>query len=91
MRSYCGITTAGERNGCRSHRPRRCHAPGPARRADITTMSAIAAATVSVMLGARVVRMHNVTAAVDAMRMVEAIMGWRVPVRAEHNLAEEAR
>lgn len=51
----------------------------------------IAAATVSVMLGARVVRMHNVTAAVDAMRMVEAIMGWRVPVRAEHNLAEEAR
>ncbi|CAN5389643.1 dihydropteroate synthase [soil metagenome] len=49
----------------------------------------IAAATVSVMLGARIVRMHNVRASVDAMRMVEAIMGWREPVHAVHNLGQE--
>lgn len=47
----------------------------------------IAAATVSVMLGARIVRMHNVRASVDAMRMVEAIMGWREPAFAVHNVA----
>ncbi|QWT23370.1 dihydropteroate synthase [Subtercola sp. PAMC28395] len=46
----------------------------------------LAAATVSVMLGARIVRMHNVRESVDAMRMVEAIMGWREPVYAIHNL-----
>ncbi|GAA0995417.1 dihydropteroate synthase [Subtercola frigoramans] len=46
----------------------------------------LAAATVSVMLGARIVRMHNVRESVDAMRMVEAIMGWREPVYAVHNL-----
>ncbi|MCU1404659.1 MAG: folP [Glaciihabitans sp.] len=49
----------------------------------------IAAATVCVMLGARIVRMHNVRASVDAMRMVETIMGWRRPVLAVHNLGEE--
>ena len=46
----------------------------------------LSAATVSVLLGARIVRMHEVTAAVDAMRMVEAILGWREPAYAVHNV-----
>ncbi|MCU1482802.1 MAG: dihydropteroate synthase [Subtercola sp.] len=46
----------------------------------------LAAATVSALLGARIVRMHDVTAAVDAMHMVEAILGWREPVYAVHNV-----
>jgi dihydropteroate synthase len=45
----------------------------------------IAAATVSAMLGARIVRMHDVVESVDAMRMVEAVLGWREPVEAVHN------
>jgi dihydropteroate synthase len=46
----------------------------------------LAAATVCVMLGARIVRMHDVRAAVDAMRMIETIQGWREPVSTAHNL-----
>jgi dihydropteroate synthase len=46
----------------------------------------LAAATVSAMLGARIVRMHDVRPAVDAMRMVEAILGWREPVERVHNM-----
>ncbi|CAN5181625.1 dihydropteroate synthase [soil metagenome] len=46
----------------------------------------LAAATVCVMLGARIVRMHDVRAAVDAMRMIETIQGWREPVYTAHNL-----
>lgn len=45
----------------------------------------IAAAVYSVMRGARIVRVHNVRETVDAMRMVEAIEGWREPVFLEHN------
>jgi dihydropteroate synthase len=48
----------------------------------------LAAATVAVMLGARIVRMHNVRESVDAMRMVEAILGWRDPAFAIHNTGE---
>ncbi len=46
----------------------------------------LAAATVSVMLGARIVRMHAVRESVDAMRMVEAILGWRAPINPVHNV-----
>ncbi|MCS5733621.1 dihydropteroate synthase [Herbiconiux daphne] len=46
----------------------------------------IVAATVCVMLGARVVRMHDVPAAVASMRMLEGILGFREPVQAEHNV-----
>jgi dihydropteroate synthase len=46
----------------------------------------LAAATVCVMLGARIVRMHDVRSAVDAMRMIETIQGWREPVYTAHNL-----
>lgn len=45
----------------------------------------LAAATVSAMLGARIVRMHDVVESVDAMRMVEAVLGWRGPLEARHN------
>jgi dihydropteroate synthase len=45
----------------------------------------LAAATMSVVLGARIVRMHDVPEAVDAMRMVEAVLGWRGPLEARHN------
>ena len=48
----------------------------------------LAAATVSVVQGARIVRMHDVRASVDAVRMVEAILGWRDPVIERHNLTE---
>lgn len=47
----------------------------------------LAAATVSVLQGARIVRMHDVRASVDAVRMVEAILGWRDPVVERHNIA----
>jgi dihydropteroate synthase len=47
----------------------------------------LAAAVASVFLGARVVRMHDARSAVDAARMVEAILGWRRPVHAVHNVS----
>jgi dihydropteroate synthase len=45
----------------------------------------IAAAVYCVLQGARIVRVHNVRETVDAMRMIEAIEGWREPVYLEHN------
>jgi len=50
----------------------------------------LAAATVSVLQGARIVRMHDVRASVDAVRMIEAILGWRDPLVERHNLDEDA-
>ncbi|RFA14783.1 dihydropteroate synthase [Subtercola boreus] len=46
----------------------------------------LAAASASVLLGARIVRMHDVRASVEAMRMLEAILGWRQPLAPRHNL-----
>jgi len=46
----------------------------------------LVAATSCALLGARVVRMHDVVASVRAMRMLEAILGFREPVFAEHNV-----
>lgn len=48
----------------------------------------LAAATLAVASGARIVRMHNVQESVDAMRMVEAIAGWRSPVSQIHNMGD---
>jgi len=45
----------------------------------------LAAMTACILAGARIVRMHDVAEAVDAVRMTEAILGWRAPVRLEHN------
>ncbi|CAN5136188.1 dihydropteroate synthase [soil metagenome] len=45
----------------------------------------LAAMVVCIMKGARIVRMHDVAATVAAVRMTEAILGFRPPVRVEHN------
>ena len=47
----------------------------------------LAAAVYCILQGARIVRMHNVTAAVDAVRMTEAILGLRQPAYLRHNQA----
>jgi len=47
----------------------------------------LAAAVFCIMQGARIVRMHNVTATVDAVRMTEAILGFREPAYLRHNQA----
>ena len=41
--------------------------------------------TSCIIAGARIVRMHDVEATVDAVRMTEAILGLRAPARIEHN------
>ena len=50
----------------------------------------LAAAVVAIGQGARIVRMHNVRETVAAVRMTEAIFGWRAPAgRLVHNMGEE--
>lgn len=46
----------------------------------------VAAAVICVVKGARIVRMHDVPAAVAAVRMTEAILGFRRPAYLRHNL-----
>ncbi|WP_378146031.1 dihydropteroate synthase [Cnuibacter sp. UC19_7] len=46
----------------------------------------IVAATVCAMLGARVLRMHDVRASVAAARMMEAVLGLREPANPVHNV-----
>jgi len=46
----------------------------------------LAAAVVCVLKGARIVRMHDVAPTVAAMRMTEAILGWRDPAYLRHNM-----
>ena len=45
----------------------------------------LAAAVYCVLQGARIVRTHNVRPTVDAMHMVEAVLGWREPAFLLHN------
>jgi dihydropteroate synthase len=47
----------------------------------------LAAAVFCILQGARIVRVHNVPAAVDAVRMTEAILGFREPAYLSHNVA----
>lgn len=47
----------------------------------------IAAATICVLNGARILRMHDVHAAVAATRMIEAVMGFRRPAYLRHNMS----
>lgn len=49
----------------------------------------LAAAVWCVQCGARLVRAHNVRETVDAMRMIEAIEGWREPAYLRHNMRSE--
>ncbi|HEY8472041.1 MAG TPA: dihydropteroate synthase [Natronosporangium sp.] len=46
----------------------------------------IAALVICIMLGARIVRVHDVGAAVTAARFTEAVLGLRPPATARHNL-----
>jgi dihydropteroate synthase len=46
----------------------------------------LAAVVFCVLRGARVVRVHDVRAAVDAVRMTEAMLGWREPAYTRHNM-----
>lgn len=46
----------------------------------------IAAATACALRGARLWRMHDVASAVAAARMVEAVLGLRIPTGLRHNL-----
>jgi len=46
----------------------------------------LAAATVCALAGARILRMHDVAAAVGAARMTEVILGLRRPAELRHNL-----
>jgi dihydropteroate synthase len=45
----------------------------------------LAAAVACILQGARIVRMHNVAAAVAAVRLTEAILGFRQPAFVRHN------
>ena len=47
----------------------------------------IAAATICVLNGARILRMHDVPAAVAAVRMIEAVLGFRQPTYLRHNMS----
>ena len=47
----------------------------------------IAAATICVLNGARILRMHDVPAAVAAVRMIEAVLGFRRPTYLRHNMS----
>jgi len=47
----------------------------------------VAAATICVLNGARILRMHDIAATVAAARMIEAVMGFRQPVYLHHNMS----
>jgi dihydropteroate synthase len=46
----------------------------------------LAATVACVLQGARIVRVHDIPATVAAIRMTEAILGWRAPLTPRHNL-----
>jgi len=46
----------------------------------------LAAVVFCILHGARIVRVHDVAATVDAVRMTEAILGWRPPAYTRHNV-----
>ncbi|GAA1439342.1 dihydropteroate synthase [Leifsonia poae] len=48
----------------------------------------LAAAVVSIVNGARIIRMHDVAASVAAARMTEAILGLREPAHLRHNMGD---
>lgn len=46
----------------------------------------LAAAVICIMKGARIIRMHDVPAAVAAVRLTEAVLGFREPAYLRHNI-----
>jgi dihydropteroate synthase len=53
---------------------------------DDRLVGSIAAAVICILHGARIVRMHNVAAAHSAVRLTEAVLGWRDPAVLRHNM-----
>jgi dihydropteroate synthase len=51
------------------------------------TPPSIATATICVLNGARILRMHDIAASVAAARMVEAVLGFRQPAYLHHNMS----
>nr|WP_308494006.1 dihydropteroate synthase [Microbacterium protaetiae] len=60
-----------------------------ARGRDQRLTGSLAAAVFCATQGARVFRVHNVRESVDALRMIEAILGWREPAYELHNTRPE--
>jgi dihydropteroate synthase len=52
---------------------------------DARLEGSLAAAVICIMKGARIVRMHDVPAALAATRMAEAVLGFRAPAYVRHN------
>ncbi|WP_420902303.1 dihydropteroate synthase [Rathayibacter rathayi] len=50
----------------------------------------LAAAVICILHGARIIRMHDVRQAVDAVRLTEAVLGWRAPAFLRHNMGPAA-
>ncbi|WP_308250808.1 dihydropteroate synthase [Nonomuraea rhizosphaerae] len=50
------------------------------------TEGTIAANVTAILRGARILRVHDVPATVAAVRMTEAMLGWRPPLAPRHNL-----
>ncbi|MHA7269907.1 dihydropteroate synthase [Arthrobacter sp. HLT1-20] len=48
----------------------------------------LATGVICILGGARILRMHNVAAANSAIRMTEAVLGWRKPAYLLHNMGE---
>lgn len=49
-------------------------------------IGSVVAAGLAIAQGARIVRVHNVRASVDAVRMTEAVLGFREPAYLRHNM-----
>lgn len=48
----------------------------------------LACAVIAVLGGARILRMHNVAESASAIRMTEAVLGWREPAYLKHNMGD---
>ncbi|WP_404285796.1 dihydropteroate synthase [Glutamicibacter arilaitensis] len=51
-------------------------------------VGSMVAATMCVMGGARIIRMHNIAESVQTVRLIEAAQGWRDPAYQLHNMGE---
>ena len=48
----------------------------------------LATGVICILGGARILRMHNVASANSAIRMTEAVLGWRQPAFLKHNMGD---
>jgi dihydropteroate synthase len=58
---------------------------------DERVAGSLAAAVICLLNGARILRMHNIAAAADALHLTEAVLGWRGPVSLQHNMGYRKR